>query len=149
MTAQPAWPVLRLGSAGADVTALQYLLRGARDQWHSLAADGVFGEATDSIVRAFQDVTGITIDGIVGTATWTKLTDGQAIGTTVRSGSQSEYVKAAQTELLKQGDLKSADQVDGIFGPVTDTATRAFQERTGLPVDGIIGARTWHWLIGT
>jgi peptidoglycan hydrolase-like protein with peptidoglycan-binding domain len=144
---EAAWPVLRRGSTGPDVTALQYLLRGARDQWRTLAADGVFGPATDSVVRAFQDVTGLTVDGLVGPATWEKLTDGKTIGTIVRYGDQGEYVKAAQTELLKHGDLKSATQVDGIFGDDTDTATRRFQERVALTADGIVGPATWRQLI--
>ncbi|WP_460352636.1 peptidoglycan-binding domain-containing protein [Actinoallomurus acanthiterrae] len=147
MTVQASWPILRQGSTGPDVTALQYLLRGARDQWRGLAADGVFGPATDSVVRAFQDVAGLTIDGVVGPATWEKLTDGQTIGSTVREGDKGEYVKAAQTELVKHGDLKSSAQVDGVFGPGTDTATLRFQERAGLTVDGIVGPATWGQLI--
>ncbi|GAA0328970.1 peptidoglycan-binding protein [Actinoallomurus spadix] len=144
---EPAWPVLRQGGTGPNVTALQYLLRGARDQWRTLAADGVFGPATDSVVRGFQSVAGLPVDGVVGPATWQRLTDGTTIGATVREGSQGEYVKAAQTELLKHGDLKTAAQVDGIFGPDTDTATRRFQERVGLMVDGIVGPATWRQLI--
>lgn len=144
---EASWPVLRKGSTGPNVTTLQYLLRGARDQWRTLAADGVFGPATDSVVRGFQDVTGLTIDGIVGPATWQKLTDGKTIGSTVRKGDQGEFVKAAQTELLKHGDLKSATQVDGTFGTDTDNATRRFQERVGLAVDGIVGAATWKQLV--
>ncbi|WP_345443224.1 peptidoglycan-binding protein [Actinoallomurus vinaceus] len=142
MAVQASWPVLRQGSTGPDVTALQYLLRGARDQWRTLAADGVFGPATDSVVRGFQDVAGLTVDGVVGPATWQKLTDGQTIGSTVREGDQ-----AAQTELVKHGDLKSPTQVDGVFGAGTDTATRRFQERVGLTVDGIVGPATWRQLI--
>ncbi|MCO6007443.1 peptidoglycan-binding protein [Actinoallomurus purpureus] len=146
MTEQ-AWPVLRQGNTGPDVTALQYLLRGARDQWRTLAADGVFGPATDSVVRGFQDVTGLTIDGVVGPATWQRLTDGTTFGSTVRKGDQGEVVKAAQTELLKHRDLKSSTQVDGIFGADTDTATRRFQDRVGLVVDGVVGPDTWRQLI--
>lgn len=144
---EPAWPVLRQGGTGPNVTTLQYLLRGARDQWRTLAADGVFGPATDSVVRGFQGIAGLTVDGVVGQATWQRLTDGTTIGSTVREGSQGEYVKAAQTELLKHGDLKTAAQVDGIFGPDTDTATRRFQERVALTVDGVVGPATWRRLI--
>ncbi len=145
MSTEAVWPNLRLGSTGADVTALQYLLRGKRDQWRSLTADGVFGEATDSVVRGFQDIYDVPpVDGIVGSATWARLIE----GTTVLSGSQGEYVRAAQTELLKHGDLASG-QVDGVFGATTDAATRTFQKSVGLGVDGIVGPETWHWLIGS
>ncbi|MCO5992049.1 peptidoglycan-binding domain-containing protein [Actinoallomurus rhizosphaericola] len=146
---EPAWPVLRQGGRGPNVTTLQYLLRGARDQWRTLAADGEFGPATDSVVRGFQSVAGLTVDGIAGPATWQRLTDGTTIGSTVREGDQGEVVKAAQTELLKHGDLKTAAQVDGVFGPDTDTATRRFQERVALTVDGIVGPATWRRLIST
>lgn len=145
--AEAAWPVLRRGATGADVTALQYLLRGARDAWRNLAADGIFGAATESIVRAFQDVAGITVDGVAGPVTWGRLTDGTTFGSTVHRGDQGEVVKAAQTELLKHNDLKSPDQVDGVFGPITDTAARQFQQRAGLPVDGVVGPLTWRQLI--
>ncbi len=148
MTAERPWPILRYGSTGDDVTALQYLLRSVRDAWRSLSHDGVFGERTVSITQAFQGYMGVQVDGIVGPATWARLTDG-TIGATVRAGSKGEGVKAAQTELLKHGDLKSVDQVDGDFGVVTDEAVRGFQERTRLHVDGVVGALTWRELIST
>lgn len=105
MTTEVSWPVLRSGSRGSDVTALQYLPRCARDQWRDLAADGVFGTATESVVKGLQDLTGLTIGGVVGQATWTKLTHGVTFGSTVRLNSTGECVKAAQTELLKHGRL--------------------------------------------
>jgi hypothetical protein len=54
---------------------------------------------------------------------------------------QGDAVKAAQQRLA---DLKyDVGTVDGIFGPQTAMAVKAFQQHNGLNVDGIIGPRTW------
>lgn len=37
--------------------------------------------------------------------------------------------------------------VDGIFGPKTQAATRAFQSAMRLTVDGIVGPQTWNRLL--
>jgi peptidoglycan hydrolase-like protein with peptidoglycan-binding domain len=39
--------------------------------------------------------------------------------------------------------------VDGVFGPVTEAAVKAFQTSEGLSVDGIVGPQTWAALIIT
>jgi peptidoglycan hydrolase-like protein with peptidoglycan-binding domain len=89
----------------------------------------------------------VTVDGVVGRRTWGRLTDGTTFGSTVRSGDRGEVVKAAQSELLKHGNLHTISEVDGIFGPNTDTATRNFQEFAEIEVDGIVGPLTWKQLI--
>jgi peptidoglycan hydrolase-like protein with peptidoglycan-binding domain len=33
--------------------------------------------------------------------------------------------------------------IDGMFGPVTEAAVRAYQGDRGVPVDGIVGDLTW------
>jgi murein L,D-transpeptidase YcbB/YkuD len=138
------WPVLQRGSQGARVKTLQYMLRGARDAWKSLAADGVFGPQTEEIVRAYQGFTGLTVDGIVGPLTWASITGGHAVGSTVRRGDTGEFVKAAQNELDRHN---FSLMVDGIVGDKTDTAVRQYQSTFGLTVDGIVGPDTWRELI--
>jgi hypothetical protein len=53
-----------------------------------------------------------------------------------------EDVFLLQQQLLKQG-LSVVGQPDGIFGPQTDAALRAFQQSQDLTVDGIAGPLTW------
>ena len=45
--------------------------------------------------------------------------------------------------------VKGADDldVDGIFGPKTEAAVRAFQQNENLSVDGIVGRQTWTALL--
>src|SRR5262245_29106009 len=55
-------------------------------------------------------------------------------------GSEGEDVRRWQHFLLGEGLLTSA--VDGVFGPVTEAATKAFQKRKKIAVDGQVGPQT-------
>jgi len=57
----------------------------------------------------------------------------------VRQGAQQHPVKTLQYLLRARGHNLT---VDGIFGPQTDAAVRAFQQQRGLQVDGIFGPDT-------
>lgn len=71
---QPAFgssQYLRLGSRGPAVQQLQQLLS---DQgFNPGPVDGILGSQTDQAVRLFQQQSGLTVDGIVGPATWQEL----------------------------------------------------------------------------
>lgn len=59
---------------------------------------------------------------------------------TIKKGDKGEEVKTLQRAL--------GLTVDGIFGPMTDTAVRQFQRMHDLVDDGIVGAMTWAALNG-
>ena len=66
-------PVLRQGSSGEVVRALQTLLtNGASGAWNVTpqGIDGNFGPHTNASVQAFQTWGGVASDGVVGDQTW-------------------------------------------------------------------------------
>lgn len=65
------YPTLRRGSAGEDVKKLQNML--LKLGYSVGAVDGQFGPTTESVVKLFQSVQKLTIDGIVGKNTWMAL----------------------------------------------------------------------------
>ena len=65
--------VLRKGAKGDNVKALQILLIGRGYSCGSYGADGSFGAATDSALRAFQKANGLSVDGVCGPKSWNKL----------------------------------------------------------------------------
>jgi len=62
----------------------------------------------------------------------------------VREGDQGHPVRTLQDLLRARGHSVA---VDGIFGPLTNAAVRAFQQTKALGVDGIVGPHTWGALI--
>jgi peptidoglycan hydrolase-like protein with peptidoglycan-binding domain len=61
-------PTIRRGSTGNPVRRAQKRL--TLGGYDTNGVDGVFGAATESAVRHFQRDLGLTVDGIVGPATW-------------------------------------------------------------------------------
>jgi peptidoglycan hydrolase-like protein with peptidoglycan-binding domain len=129
------WPVEQEGSAGENVSTVQYLLNG---HGSDLAVDAIFGPKTTAAVRAFQTEHGLTADGIVGNQTWPVLI------IEVSTGSTGAAVRAVQSQIHSRSGWLA---VDGIFGPETDSAVRFFQQDTGIGVDGIVGPNTWNKLV--
>lgn len=134
--AKPSWPVLKNGSSGKNVYALQCLLnyRGA-----NIAVDGSFGTGTKTAVSNYQRNNGISpVDGEAGTNTLSRLI------VNVQRGNNNAAAKAAQYLLSKFESLS----IDGDFGIGSDTATRNFQSKMIGRSDGIIGPESWQYLFG-
>jgi flagellum-specific peptidoglycan hydrolase FlgJ len=55
--------LIKVGSKGESVKWLQYALN---EKGASLVVDGKFGDATERAVRTYQDLKGLTVDGIAG-----------------------------------------------------------------------------------
>lgn len=62
---------LRNGNSGTQVKVLQWLLN--EGGYNAGTVDGIFGANTLKAVKAYQKAKGLTVDGIVGKNTWTKL----------------------------------------------------------------------------
>jgi len=78
--------VLRYGSSGSDVRALQEQLQTVRRSLApipAIAADGLYGRSTENAVRVFQGLVGLNRDGVAGRNTRTRL---NTFATAVRAG---------------------------------------------------------------
>lgn len=64
---------VRRGSRGNAVRAMQVLLR---SKGYPVRVDGVFGAATERIVRRYQRAQGLVVDGVAGLDTWCELFEG-------------------------------------------------------------------------
>lgn len=123
MTEAATWPTLRQGHRGRNVTTLQALLR---SHGYSLDVDGVFGQGTLSTVRAFQGNRGLTVDGVVGSQTWTAATP----ATVAKRGARGWRARAANCQV---GIASST------FGPSSESAWKSLQRSLGLNGDGVCG----------
>lgn len=140
-------PLLRKGDKGQAVKDMQSLLN---NYGYGLVIDGDFGNNSDAALRDFQKNNGLTVDGLCGNQSWSKLKSGNAVhkqvaqpvqtapqypNVLIKEGSRGDYVKMVQR-------IVGANP-DGIFGAKTKAAVKAYQSRNGLVADGIVGAKTW------
>ena len=170
----PSYPgsPLRRGSSGPSVVVIQTALNRISQNYPAIPkianVDGIFGPRTESTVRKFQEVFGLTSDGIVGQATWyaivrlyvavTSLAELRSQGqqfyainwsppTTLQIGNSGDKVRQLQYMLsVLSSHIPSIPpvSVDGIFGNDTRAAVLAAQRRFRLPETGTVGAQTWE-----
>jgi len=154
---QPSGPrLLKKGVKGQDVKDLQNWLNSKGFSCGN--ADGIFGNKTNSAVRAFQSAAGLSVDGIVGPRTRAAMTNWKVSPPTpepapqpapapqptnrpqLKQGSRGQEVRELQSILRTKGYPLA---VDGIFGPQTKRAVVRFQATHGLAADGIVGPKTY------
>jgi peptidoglycan hydrolase-like protein with peptidoglycan-binding domain len=160
----PPYPghLIRNGSRGADVVAIQSCLNSIRSRFPSIGQlnpDGIFGSLTENSVREFQRIFGLNPDGVVGPLTWVALmpechgggtnppptTIPPYPGFLIRVGARGDYVRQIQTCLNATNG--AGLNPDGVFGPLTQTAVMNYQRANGLNPDGIVGPITWEHLM--
>ncbi len=169
----PPVPLAR-GSSGPYVQTLQNRLNRIATNYPAIPkispVNGVFGESTDEAVRAFQRTFDLVEDGVVGEATWysvariwnavKRLSELYSEGLTLADistqypselslGSTGQGVEVLQYYLRYVAQFLPtvpSVTVDGVFGPSTEAAVRAFQRAYGLTEDGVVGIVTWDTL---
>ncbi len=168
----PGFP-LRLGDSGNAVRAKQIQLNRISTNYPSIPkiypVDGVFGPETDAAVRRFQQIFGLTEDGIIGKATWYRLaylyTSVKRLSELDSEGLSLEDVSQQFPSTLQIGDTGLPVQViqyylgvigqfyetvppdvrvTGTFDETTRNAVLAVQKTFGLTEDGIVGRETWN-----
>ena len=163
---------LRRGTSGPSVVTVQVMLNRIAQNYPAIpklaTVDGIFGSRTEASVRKFQEIFGLTPDGIVGKATWyalvrlytavTSLSElrsrGQQfyanswlVNDPLQTGSTGDKVRHLQYMLAVLAEFIPqipSVAIDGVFGAATRAAVIAAQGYFGLPATGIVNAATWN-----
>ena len=170
----PSYPgvPLRLGDGGNDVRTKQVQLNRISRNYPAIPkiypVDGIFGQETDDAVREFQRIFNLTPDGIIGKATWYRISylytsvkrlaeldsEGVALedvqqqySTLLRFGDSGDEVRVVQYYLAVVADFYETIppvNITGTFDEQTREAVVAFQRTYGLDPDGVVGRQTWQ-----
>ncbi len=159
---------LRAGDRGDGVTAIQYylsLIAVFNDAVLNPQIDGIFGEATENAVEAFQRYYDLPITGEVDEETWNLISNvylGMVAdirveqsgyvplpypGEPILRGDSGDNVRLLQEYLGKIAQYYSevpSVSVTGYFGEQTQNAVTAFQNLFGFEPNGFVGPATWN-----
>uniref|UniRef100_UPI00403F7213 peptidoglycan-binding domain-containing protein n=1 Tax=Bacillus sp. FSL M8-0359 TaxID=2921624 RepID=UPI00403F7213 len=157
--------ILKKGSSGSKVKALQKRLNAAGFSLPKYGADGSYGNETVQAVKSLQKKAGIAVDGIYGPATEKALAAIEAKKKKPSSnGKKSSYplpsgIYKVKSPLMKGTAVRQIQEalaalyfypdkgaknngIDGYYGPKTANAVKRFQLMYGLSADGIYGPKT-------
>jgi hypothetical protein len=139
--------------AAADTKASASSKRGdirALQRKVGVAADGIFGPATERALKRWQRRHGLVADGIAGPQTRSAM--GLGAGPVLkrkRGGSGGRRSRAGRAHHRSHGGrgVRSLQRrigvpADGVFGPATEAALKRWQRSHGLVADGIAGPQT-------
>lgn len=172
----PGTPV-KLGDRGDAVIHVQNMINRVSQDYplipKTYPVDGIFGPQTEKSIKTFQEIFNLNADGIVGKATWNKLSllyigikklaelesEGANIfgksleyPDAIEEGNVGEKVSILQYFLSVISEFIDAIpflEITGAFGPETKNAVIAFQALYNLPQTGIVDAVTWNHLYNT
>src|SRR5947209_12956682 len=139
------------GDRGPAVDDVQAVLRGLGLLGEPPARDGPadgegYDRATELAIRHFQQVRGLSVDGLVGEETYRALTEARwSLGDRLLRFDPDRPMRGDDVTVLQERLLElgyDAGPADGIFGPGTETGLRAFQRDYGLTADGTCGPAT-------
>ena len=168
---------LRLNDVNENVKVIQKQLNRIAKNFPAIPKipleDGNFGKETEEAVKTFQRTFNLTPDGIVGRATWYRISsiyvgvkrlaeldqepeeeikepegDGKYPGYLLKYGSRGEKVREMQSYLAEISKYYNIPSIhpDGIFGNITNQTVIEFQRLFGLDADGIVGVDTWDMI---
>ena len=152
-------PIFRLGDSGEAVAEIRQRLirlqllgpateagRHRADVEPGDADRAVYDEQVDRAVRAFQQQRGLTVDGVVGPATYRVLDESRwRLGDRLLTHIPGNLVSGDDVVTLQQRLLDlgfKVGRVDGIFGHQTEQGVRDFQRNIAIPPDGTCGPST-------
>ncbi|WP_286908342.1 peptidoglycan-binding protein [Clostridium sp. UBA1652] len=168
---------LRLNDVNENVKVIQKQLNRIAKNFPAIPKiplkDGNFGKETEEAVKTFQRTFNLTPDGIVGRATWYRISsiyvgvkrlaeleqepeeeikepegDGKYPGYLLKYGSRGEKVREMQSYLAEISKYYNIPSIlpDGIFGNITKQTVIEFQRLFGLDADGVVGVNTWDMI---
>lgn len=171
----PETPLSR-GSLDENVRRIQLYLNRISANYPSIpkisVVNGLFDENTENAVRAFQRIFNLTVDGVVGKATWYRIVYIYSAVTRLAELT-SEGVGYENLPRQFQGDLSVGDSggqvvtlqyflailaffnsavsqpdIDGVYGQETRSSVLSFQRFAGLEQTGSVDRVTWDNIYG-